>query len=748
MNREQTLDGSVLCLRQHYQFLETVKETSRKKIKLNKDVVNHVAANCEKGFCDQFSFEQLEFVKESTEELSLEKEMSEKIEVYMEQFTVEGVPFSKKLLDISKAELHSTIGMMTKDNITVAIDEELLKIKIAGKKEDVNVICRQFQSAVAEMEKELNITSEQIEIPEHKLELLLLHGVDDVVRNDFHVEIEIESSKGIIIIKGTKKKIDSATKELLTKCNQITEDNIDLNEPKKRFIQSGGLDVLNNGLRTTGLKGMVSFSKSERRKAKVLVFGAELEDVHLFIKDNMFEKHYLVDEDSLALLKSNKWQEFCENEDIDASVKIFEDEEKSTDISLIGKTQNVEQTYERLQEFMKRNTIVKKKIDLDEGYARYLTSHCRKDLDEIEEKLEEQSVTVHFEEDIGTIEVDGTKEGVKEATNQIREVLTSIEMDKIRFDNQRMQQYLQSNEGHVFLKGIESNYKCLIRLTEDNGELATKSSSTRPKSYQDKPNSVLLCSYETPENVSLKVFKGDITAHSSDVIVNAANGDLNHVGGVAKSILDAGGKEIQDECNAYVKAEGKLYEGELYNGSPGKLGCKRLIHAVGPRWDSSKREKTCKILSVTCSRVLEEARSHRSIVLPAIGSGIFGIPKEICADIMIQAAQEFSKKHENCALKEIHFVNIDDASGKVFVKEFLQKFGGRSSFKNFQANTPKSRFRSHDSRSFAKTKERKKEVEPEDEVSMRRRVPGDFVITKENMKISVVVGDLSTYKVI
>ena len=169
-------------------------------------------------------------------------------------------------------------------------------------------------------------------------------------------------------------------------------------------------------------------------------------------------------------------------------MKIFEDEdilmkifEESIDISLIGKTQNVEQTYERLQEFMKLNTIIKKKMDLGEEYARYLTSYCRKDLEEIEEKLEEQSVIVHFEEDIGTIETDGTKEGVKEATNQIREVVTSIEMDKIRFDNQRMQKCLQSNEGHVFLKGIESNYKRLIRLTEDSGELATKSSSTRPK---------------------------------------------------------------------------------------------------------------------------------------------------------------------------------------------------------------------------------------------------------------------------
>ena len=219
---------------------------------------------------------------------------------------------------------------------------------------------------------------------------------------------------------------------------------------------------------------------------------------------------------------------------------------------------------------------------------------------------------------------------------------------------------------------------------------------------------MLLCSYETPENVSLKVFKGDISAHSCDVIVNAANRDLKHVGGVAKSILDAGGKEIQDECNAYVKAEGKLDAGELYNGSLGKLGCKRLIHAVGPRWDSRKREKTCKILSVTCNRVLEEAKSYRSIALPAIRSGIFDIPKDVCADIMIQAAQDFSKKHQNCALKEIHFVNIDDATGKVFLKEFLQKFRGRSSFKNYQAKTPKSRFGSPDSRSFAKTKERKR----------------------------------------
>ena len=761
IDREMTLDGSALCLRQHYQFLESIRETSSRKIKLDRDVLNHVVANCEKEFCDLFGYELLEVVKENSEELSFAEELSEKIIAYMEQFTAEEVTFSKKLLNISKAELNSMMAKATKENITVTIDDEMLKFKVAGKKEDVNTIRQQLQIAIADMEKDLDIISEQIDVPENKLALLLFHGVDDIVCDDFRVEINITPSRRAIIIKGSAKHVPLAAKELLKKCSQIVEDNIEVNEPKKRFLLSGGFEILNTGLKSIGLKGMIFFGKSKRRKFKVLGFYDTLENVHSFINDNMFEKHYSLNEDSLTLLKSNKWKEFCDNAATDASVTVFQDERESADISLIGEKQNVEETYEKLQEFMKLNTIIKKKVEVDEGYVQYLTSYCRKELEEIEEKLDEQSVRVHFEEGEGTIEIDGTKEGVKEAMNQIRGLLTNIEMDKICFDKQRKQQYLQSDEGNVFLKGIESKHKCLIRLTEVNGELANKGSPTRARSYQDKPASVLLCSYETQEKILLKVFKGDITAHGCDVIVNAANGELKHIGGVAKSILDAGGKEIQDECDAHVKAEGMLFEGELYNGSPGKLGCKRLIHAVGPRWDNSKREKTSKTLSVTCIRVLEEAKSYRSIALPAIGSGIYGIPKEVCAKIMIEAAEKFSKKHEDCALKEIHFVNIDDESGKVFVQEFCQRFGGRSSFKNDQEppkirlRSPdyhqpprKSRLRSPDLPSLAKTEKTTKGVNPEDELNIRRRVPGDFIITKKNMKISVLVGDLSTYKVI
>ena len=197
-----------------------------------------------------------------------------------------------------------------------------------------------------------------------------------------------------------------------------------------------------------------------------------------------------------------------------------------------------------------------------------------------------------------------------------------------------MHKYLKSEEGNVFIAGIESNHKCLIRLTEDDGRTSKSISLIQSQPNPENATSKLLCSFETQEKISFKVYKGDITAHRCDVIVNAANEDLQHIGGVAKSILDAAGKEIQKECDDHVKTNGKVYEGQCFSGSPGMFPCKRLIHAMGPHWDSGNREKVCNMLRVTCIKVLQKAMSYWSIALPAISSGVFGVPKGVCADII------------------------------------------------------------------------------------------------------------------
>lgn len=64
---------------------------------------------------------------------------------------------------------------------------------------------------------------------------------------------------------------------------------------------------------------------------------------------------------------------------------------------------------------------------------------------------------------------------------------------------------------------------------------------------------------------------GDLTKQEVDVIVNAANAELQHGGGVAAAIAKAGGKAIQEESNDYVEQHGPLEVGEAATTTAGEM---------------------------------------------------------------------------------------------------------------------------------------------------------------------------------
>ena len=74
----------------------------------------------------------------------------------------------------------------------------------------------------------------------------------------------------------------------------------------------------------------------------------------------------------------------------------------------------------------------------------------------------------------------------------------------------------------------------------------------------------------------------DITKMHVDIIVNAANGGLMHVGGVAQAIAKAAGRALETDCNNRVMKKGPLKVTENYISKAGHLPCKGIMHAVGP----------------------------------------------------------------------------------------------------------------------------------------------------------------------
>ena len=157
-----------------------------------------------------------------------------------------------------------------------------------------------------------------------------------------------------------------------------------------------------------------------------------------------------------------------------------------------------------------------------------------------------------------------------------------------------------------------------------------------------------------------------------------AYSDLQHVGGVAKAIVDKGGKKIQKESNAISRECRVLRDGEVATTTLGNLPCKVIVHAVGPIWKTVGSNNSRKLLRRACLNSFAETErlGMTSIALPAIGSGIYGMPKDVCAEVMFDAVDEFIRQgaSKKKTLTDIRFVDMDDPSVQAFGKEFINRY--------------------------------------------------------------------------
>ena len=185
--------------------------------------------------------------------------------------------------------------------------------------------------------------------------------------------------------------------------------------------------------------------------------------------------------------------------------------------------------------------------------------------------------------------------------------------------------------------------------------------------------------HELSNEVKLSLYQGDITDERVDAIVNAANEWLRHGGGVAAAIVSKGGRQIQVESTWIVQKYGPLDVGRATYTCAGNLPCRYVIHTVGPEWRKHGKENCKHFLHRACLESLHIAAVDlelSSIALTAISSGIFGMPKEICAQIMLSAVEAFSSSEEAefSTLRDVRIVIIDEPTLSVFQEEFVKRY--------------------------------------------------------------------------
>ena len=122
--------------------------------------------------------------------------------------------------------------------------------------------------------------------------------------------------------------------------------------------------------------------------------------------------------------------------------------------------------------------------------------------------------------------------------------------------------------------------------------------------------------------------------------------------------VDAGGPDIQRECRYYVQRSGELTAGQVFVSTPGQLTCKKVIHAVGPKWDGGRsNEDNYLYVAIYESMQAAERLGLSSIALPALSCGIFHYPLDKATKTIVSALKDFLEDKQHTCVKKVSLVD-------------------------------------------------------------------------------------------
>ncbi|KAM8865926.1 protein mono-ADP-ribosyltransferase PARP14-like isoform 5-T5 [Synchiropus picturatus] len=423
------------------------------------------------------------------------------------------------------------------------------------------------------------------------------------------------------------------------------------------FLTTIDVDDLSRDLFTS--HEIKAFLRVENSQAVLVGAGEQMiQDAESKMKSDLHCRTLNVED--AEVLKLQDWKDLLKNllETYNSpkkqTVGIMVHLEREDKVTVAGFRSPVTEASDHLQKFLSSYTRVKESLRVKScAVVLFIEKHSSKTWATL---YKDSDVAVKFKAAQRRILLEGFRLNVQSVKSELEKLAEGLFCDSLVLDKPGAKKHCQ-RYAEMFLPSLWTEFNCAVVLQPDQQEEEEEEEEALQVS---EGTLVRFCQVSTADGVLVSVARGDICSMSVDAIVNAANEHLDHIGGLALAILHAAGPRLQGICNDYIAKHGKLQPGDAITTDPCNLPCKHVVHAVGPRFYQSDRKTSVSCLKRVVKRSLQQAEKNRckTVALPAISSGIFGFPVDLCAQTIAEAVREFCDRADGpISLAEIHLVD-------------------------------------------------------------------------------------------
>ncbi len=157
----------------------------------------------------------------------------------------------------------------------------------------------------------------------------------------------------------------------------------------------------------------------------------------------------------------------------------------------------------------------------------------------------------------------------------------------------------------------------------------------------------------------IRLTTADITNIEVEAFVFDIDEDCKLGSGYGGAITARGGKAVQDELDAI----GSCAKADAIVTGGGRLPVKHIIHTNGPKFHEPDTEGILRRCTLACLARAEE-KGIAQVAFPPIGTGLYQVPIDLCARVMVRTVSEFLGG--DTPVREVLFVALNTREQEPF----------------------------------------------------------------------------------